>query len=117
MSTLWKDNILVLRGGAAAADVARIHVWQIAQGILAAGELCAAVTTRSVTFDGDTSTVHVHLSVANKVEPGPCKEDLVGRRGVFGNLETVGLFERTSMLHGFDNFPSITVVIGERNLA
>lgn len=38
------------------------------------------------TTDGNSSTLHVHLSVSKTVEPGPCNDGLAGGK-VCGNLE------------------------------
>lgn len=69
------------------------------------------MTTWGRTFDGDTSTVHVHLSVADQVKPSPAKEDIVGRRRVCWNGEVVARSDRASTDHGFDDLPRGTVVI------
>ena len=75
------------------------------------------MATRCGTFNGDTSTIHVHLSVADLIEPRPSKQDISRRRGVLRDREVVGGCERTSTDHGFDDFPRLTVVVRERYLA
>ncbi len=75
------------------------------------------MATRSGTLDCDTSTIHVHLSVADLIEPCPSKQDIGRRRGVLRDCEIVGGCDRTSTDHGFDDFPRLPVVVRERDLA
>lgn len=62
-------------------------------------------------FDGDTSTVHIHFSVADQIEPSPTEEDIGGRGGVCRNGEIVLQSDRASTDHGLDDFPSVAVVV------
>lgn len=64
------------------------------------------------TTDGNSSTLHVHLSVSKTVEPGPCNNGLAGGE-VRGNLEvekrqgvlTIGRFKVTSSLDWMVSLP------------
>lgn len=64
------------------------------------------------TTDGNSSTLHVHLSVSKTVEPGPCNDGLAGGE-VCGNLEvekrqgvlTIGRFKVTISLDWMVSLP------------
>lgn len=64
------------------------------------------------TTDGNSSTLHVHLSVSKTVEPGPCNDGLAGGK-VRGNLEaekrqwvlTIGRVEVTISLNRMASLP------------
>jgi len=69
-----------------------------------------------VAADGDERAVHVHLAVANLVEPGPSQESLaIGSIG--GNRELVLLGDRTIAQHGLNDLECFAPVVGQRNLA
>lgn len=68
MSRVGEFEISAFRGGAGAADVGGEHIWESVEGGL----------IPTVTRDGDGSAVHVHLAVANLVEPGPGEGGLAG---------------------------------------
>ena len=73
-----------------------------------------AIATTST--DIDLGTVHVHLAVANLVEPGPGNEGLA-IRSVRWDLEAVLFVDGASADDGVDNVEAITLVVGEGNLA
>lgn len=61
------------------------------------------------------SAVHVHLSVANLVEPGPGEEGISGRC-VVGECKSPRRRERTRADPRMDDFPGVGLVVGQRNL-
>lgn len=87
----------------------------LAVGGSVVGELAVlfAITTTSTNID--LGTVHVHLAVANLVEPGPGNESLAVR-SVRWDLEVVGFVDGASADDGVDNMEVVTLVVRERNL-
>ncbi len=61
---------------------------------VANNELLLVTSLGRATGDGDGSTVHVHLTVANVIEPSPGKNSLAGREGC-GNGEAVSVWIRS----------------------
>lgn len=61
------------------------------------------------------SAVHVHLSVANLVEPGPGKEGISSRR-IVGEGKTPRGRERARADPRVDDLPGPGLVVGQRNL-
>lgn len=59
--------------------------------------------------------VHIHLSVANFVEPCPGEEGISGRR-VVGEGKSPRRRERARADPRVDNFPGLGLVVGQRNL-
>lgn len=82
------------------------------------GRLCRQITrvfTSLAAMDGDLSAVHVHLTVANLVEPSPHQQCLSGR-GISGDLEVVRLLQRTAAKHRMNNMEALALVVRQRNL-
>lgn len=67
-------------------------------------------------LDRDLSAVHVHLPVANLVEPSPCQKSFTRWR-IGGNLEVVLFGDRAATKHRFDDAESLALVVGKRQLA
>ncbi|KAI6761568.1 hypothetical protein HG531_002121 [Fusarium graminearum] len=97
-----------LLSGAAVANVGDEHGGAVAHGR----------GTLGATLDGDSSTVHVHLTVTNLVKPAPGEDGLAGG-SIRGNLEV----ERRSTSSravtdvGVDDLPRLALVEGQRSLA
>ena len=87
----------------------------LAVGGSVVGELAVLFAISTTSTNIDLSTVHVHLAVANLVEPRPGNESLaigsVGR-----DLEVVGFVDGTSAEDGVDNVEVVTLVVREGNL-
>ena len=67
------------------------------------------------TLDGHGRTVHVHLPIADKIEPGP-SNDRVTTRGRGRDREVVFLCNGTAADHGLDNPEGLATVVTERHL-
>lgn len=74
------------------------------------------ITLGRIALYGDLCTVHVHLAVANLVEPRPSQKS-VARRRIRRNLEFVLLREGAAAEHRLDDMESLAGVVGERDLA
>lgn len=70
----------------------------------------------AATGDRNSSAVHVHLTVANQVEPRP-SEDSVTIGHIVGDLEIVGRLQRAAANDGLDHMERGTVVVAEGQLA
>lgn len=70
----------------------------------------------AVATNVDLGAVHVHLAVANLVEPRPSKESLT-RWSVRGHGELVLLIDGTATQHGMDDMEVLALVVGEGDLA
>lgn len=97
-------DVSALGGGAAVVDVGDEHVGET-------GEVAALGAV-----DGDGRAVHVHLAVADVVEPGP-GEDGVAAGGVLGDGEVPGGLEGAVAQVGLDDLPGGAAVVGQRGLA
>jgi len=104
----WEEHIdrlgdLTLRAAtcssAARANVGDEHIWKGIEGSLVAlHELCDVACHEVFVFtalggsrsDGDGSAIHVHLAIADFVEPGP-SEDGSASWEIGGNSERVGV--------------------------
>lgn len=71
--------------------------------------LCLAALDRYL------GAVHVHLPVANLVEPSPCQKSFTRRR-VFGNLEVVFLVYRATTKNRLDDAERLATVVRKRDL-
>lgn len=71
---------------------------------------------RRASLDGDLRAVHVHLTVADLVEPSPGQQSL-SAGSVGGDLEVVLLGQRAATDDGLDHFPGLAFVVRERDLA
>lgn len=60
---------------AAVSDIGNEHAWE-------------AVKTARATSNGNFSAVHVHLAIANGVEPGPCQNS-ISALGLLWNSEAI----------------------------
>lgn len=66
--------------------------------------------------NGDHSAVHVHLAVANLVEPRPSEESIT-RWCVRGDIKLVLLRNRAVTLDGLNDLEGLTLVIRQGKLA
>lgn len=67
------------------------------------------------TLDRHGRTVHVHLPIADEIEPGP-GNDRITTRGRGRDREVVFLGKGTTADHGLDNTESLATVVAERHL-
>lgn len=67
-------------------------------------------------LDRDLGAVHVHLPVANLVEPSPCQKSFTCRR-MLGDREVVLPLDRAAAKHRLDDAERLTIVVGKGNLA
>lgn len=105
-----EDDLLVLDGLAVVAGGADVgdHDLRVGRGDRVGGAAAAG--------DLDIGAVHVHLTVALQVEPGPGEQRLaVG--DVAGHLEVVLGRQRAAALHRLDDVEVLAVVVAERQLA
>lgn len=74
------------------------------------------ITLGRIALDGHLSTVHVHLAVADLVEPRPSQQSLARGR-IRGHLEFVLLRKWAAAEHRLDNMEGLALIVGERDLA
>lgn len=106
LSGVLEDDRLSFDSGAAIADIRNKHVRKRVE--LAAGAAFAV--------DGNLGTVHVHLTVANEVEPRPSKQGLAGWCSG-GDVEVVGVLHGAATEIGVDDLEGLAVVVAEGDLA
>jgi hypothetical protein len=104
---LGEEHIVQLEGAAAVANVGDKHGRKAAEVALG----------RGASSDGDGSAVHVHLTVANVVEPGPGEDGIAGR-SIRGDSEGVGALAGGGAVSDVrvDDVPGAASVVGERGL-
>lgn len=79
LSRVGEDDVgTIVDVGCWGSDVGNEHVGQLVEGVRATVAAC----------DRDRSTVHVHFSIADLVEPGPSKS-IVAVGDIVGNGESV----------------------------
>ena len=100
---------------AGAVDVGDEDLWEAVEGVCL-GHGGEAFRPRGVAADGDLGAVHVHLAVADLVEPCPGEEGLTGW-SIGGDLELVLVIQRASTDHGVDDVEGLALVVGEGDLA
>lgn len=108
-----ESEIRSLLGGAAVVDVGDEE-----GGARAQGGNTLVVSLGGASSDGDGGAVHVHLAVANLVEPGPGEDD-IARGGVRGDGEVeVGGTRGGAVANvRVNDGPRAALVEGERGLA
>lgn len=67
-------------------------------------------------LDRDLGAVHVHLPVANLVEPSPCQKSFTCRR-MLGNRKVVLPLDRATAEHRLDDAERLAIVVGKGDLA
>ena len=109
-------EVAALNSAATISDVGDEHGWAAAEGIT--GTTDGEIALGSTATDGDNGAVHVHLAVADLVEPAPAKEGLTSR-GVVGEGEVVAgvTLDRAVSDVRVDDGPSAATVVGQGGLA
>lgn len=110
-----EQQVLALDRGASVANVGDEHVRAAADGIRDATDLVGSLAG---TTDGHSSAVHVHLAVADLVEPGPGEDGVAGGSVVRqGEIVARVTHDRTVTHVRVDNLPRVAAVEGQRSLA
>ena len=104
LARVSKDDLPALDGFAPVPDVGSPHVRQRAD--VAAGAV----------VDGNGRAVHVHLAVADEVEPRPREQGFAGGRGRRDG-EVIRVDERAAAHDRLDDLEGRAVVVAERDLA
>lgn len=108
-------NISSLKSTASIANVGNKHGRAGVVRVRRAALLDLAAASDLVA-NRDVSAVHVHLAVADVVEPSPGK-DGIARGGIVGESEVPVSLQRTVANVRVDGLPSAALIIGKGNLA